>query len=307
MKRVKNLFLLAGACCRRSRQWLLVFMVATAVFFLVNGLVYHFTGLYEKSSSEDTIVLVSQYLKNGGLKDLMSDGQYDATYLLAELNNTQPEDMFNYFRPVAIVVEDKSGQVLFSDLETGMLAGKYVLTSMALFSFLDDEKIAEAVKNGEVNVSMRLMADIRQDDSWKFENLDLYYAGQNVAILQRQPPMLFSDETTFPFRLGRLEDINLGGRENVTYGIGSTPFEDGVMLRAYGGSTELVGPDGTALIVRSPVVQSDFGGPVFVLRDGELELLGLVEFGDGSEALVRSMQAILDEVSGFDINLQFAK
>lgn len=288
----------------KRKIFLAVFM---AVFFIA-GIAGISAEVHQalKVSREELKAEVLQIVKEG-LGSILSDDRYDDTYLMAELKGANIYELMPYFRPVEISVIDKDNNILAQVVQTGFLADRYVLTSPAPFSALASPEIQAAMMAGEIGVDIKILPDLNKEDGWKFESIAEITVGNNVAVLQRGENLIFPAPGEFPFRMGRIEDLNLEGREDALYGIGAFPIGGGSVIHTYQGEVEFVGRDQGIIVISAQVAVSDFGGPVFALRNGELELIGLVQFGEAGKARVIGMQTIFDEIknAGFEINIKF--
>lgn len=247
-----------------------------------------------KPSAEERRAEVLQILQEGGLIEALSDGQYDDTFLLMELKGKEPEDLMTFVRPIEISIMDKDNNLLAQIVETGILIDRYILTSPAL---LATPEIQEAVAAGEISIDVKIRPDSKRDDGWKFESIGRIMVGANVVVLEREGALVFPTPVEFPFGLGRIRDLNLGGREDKLYGVGSFPLGGGKSaIHVYQGGVEFTNEDQGIIVISAFTIPSDFGGPVFALRDGEFELLGLVQFGEEGKARVIDIQTILKEI-----------
>lgn len=262
-----------------------------------------------KPSPEETRAEVLKIIQEGGLIEILSDFQYDDTYFLMELKDINLEILRDFVRPIKIsLVENKN--IFFQTVMTGLLIDRYILTSSQPFWFLFYPGVQEAIAAGVLGVEIKLSADTNREDAWKFESIEIenIIIGENVAVLERGESLNFPTPTQFPFRLGRIEDLNLGDRQDKLYGIGSFPLGEGRnALHPYEGTVEFVQKDEGIIVFSSALVDSDFGGPIFALRDGEPELIGLVQFGEGGKARAIDMRTILKELkeAGLEIDIKF--
>lgn len=237
----------------------------------------------------------------------LSDTQYDEDYLLASLKGVSPMDASPYFRPIMFTVY-QNGSMVYVDLCTGMLAGHYVYAPPVTFEPLYYREVAAAVSAGILQIDIQLVADNNQDDQWKFEKLKLVYLGATVVVFERQPPLVFPDETSLPFAQGRLEDLNTNGQPDALYGMGTFYSSgQGIFLHSYQGSAEAVMLNEGTFLCSAAVLPYDLGGPMFALRDGEMELVGFLYYGESGKAIGVGIETVLAEVAqaGFPIEVTF--
>lgn len=259
--------------------------------------------IFEPSPQEKQAELVKM-LREGALSQAQADTQYDNN--LPERYNF--EELLTVCRPFELKVVDQSGNLLYLAQGTGFLYDRYVITSAFPFLFLTDFQFQSALQSGEIGMEIRILADISQDDPWESERVEIKYLSfqTGIAILERKDPLvfLFPIPTDYPFTQGSLNDLKVA---NVVVGVGSAlTGEEFGLLRIYSGMVSAIRPNEGIIGIEAVVLPNDFGGPVFVFRDGKPELIGFLQFGEQGIGRVLDISQVLSMIraeTGLEIKI----
>ena len=256
--------------------------VLSALLFLLAGCATG-AGYYQPVPDgryDDHVYLVNpEKMSLGAVKDSIGVVITKAVFKIVKDKKESFEQMLKMFGLPEIVLQEK----IEKELEGGgvVLYGRYFLTAKHVVNnlplaarlpvgivYLPYEKSEEyylRLKNGEIAVDVKMKA--------------LYVDHKNDIALFELPAGI--GVSSFPYALGNSDDLKIG---NFTYIVG---FPRGLIVNAREGIVSaLSAPEEVASIeavaknafmISNGLNPGDSGTPVLAIRDGEYELVGLVQ------------------------------
>lgn len=233
----------------------------------------------------------------------LADGKYDTTFLMSELALTNQDDALTWTRPLLVRFIDANGEVLGGLYGMGILCGDYVISRATL---LDPRRggVTPGVVVEETNI--RLLPNPTVEDDWMVEDLDVVYSDLqfDFVLLERPTSLLIQrPEEGCGVRVGNFDELSPG---DVLFQAGHFPIG---VISVDRGVVTYVDKEQDFFYFQGTVEFTEIGGPVFALRDGKLELVGMTvgsftNYGIETKAAAVSMETILKVIkSATDIDL----
>lgn len=233
----------------------------------------------------------------------VEDDAYDNSFLETQLSGTNLDEVSRYTRPLHVQFLARDGSVVGRPtFGMGLMCGHYVVTSSVIFSAAnagveDPSQIA--------GVSVIIRTNTNFDDRGREEEVlirdfekDTLYVNpeRGFVVIPRPKTTLLPEPVGCGFPVGKLDDLS----------VGDVLLEPGFYANVvpFDLDTGVVsGTDKNAdlFVYQGTVEPSEFGSPVFAMRDGKPELVGITvssfaRFGNESKAVALSMESIVKEV-----------
>lgn len=224
-----------------------------------------------------------QPLTQNELLQAYSNEAYDYSFVPLELKGFSDSQFDPWIRPVLPALFAKDTNTLFATYEVrspAILCGKYVITSSGAF------QVAPNLNNEQLYLGAVLIwgiTETAEGNQLETENIKLVKMiltdfGIGIAILERSPskyPM--PPENTCPFPIGNTSELEPLHKLLI---LGQTKGEGtSIILPWRQGAVTYVNRNNGELKFWGSTWVHDWGSPIFALRDGNPELVGLTVGG----------------------------
>lgn len=218
----------------------------------------------------------SSGLSKEELIQLYSDGKYDLTYQPLNFKKIDLTSLTQFVRPVVPALIDGRGNAVVAaqTRAIGILWDQYIITSAGLFDTLPPNP------SSQLHLGAILIWDVLPGGLDEFETLEIVFTDKEsgVALLQRSPFSRFPlGPKEFPYKIGNSLEL----KEFVALvGTGHNHFRDrditGLLLPTKPARLSVLPNRESRFGFIGSITHYDLGGPLFALRDGEPEFIGIV-------------------------------
>lgn len=227
---------------------------------------------------------------------VLADGRYDKDYGLLEYTRRDVSELATSASPLAVIFLDSKDKILGENDSVGILCDKYVITRASLL----DQKVA-GIEDSSLVAKTRifLLVNVPARGPDDFEELEGFYINlqNDYMVLERKGNPDGKFLLPFPegcgFPVGNFNELSAG---DALYQVGSFPVGrldiDPALL-------SLTDSASSKFVFYGSPGPFDSGGPIFAIRDGHFELVGMnLGFFSvaPSKGLAISFATIVDEV-----------
>ncbi len=238
------------------------------------------------------------------LYETLKDGFYDNDYTMLSYTKRDTGELATLSRPIAVLFLDGEGQPIGREvLGMGILCETYVISRATLLN-----PIVAGITDSSLVASTRivLVANYPITSEDDLEELKGFHVNleKDYMILERQADAGRKLRAPVPegcgFPIGSVRELSAG---NALFQTGTLPA---LQSNINGAQVTFVSPDGSFIFQGAPG-RNDSGAPLFALRDGHFELVGMnIGFFSSvpSKGFAMSVEDIIKEVrktTGLDL------
>ncbi len=212
---------------------------------------------------------------------LCTDGKYDSDAVCLE---DSLEETFKsvYQLKVDVVAVTPAGaeSTIASGAGTGLLLkGGYVLTAYHLGHVSSEKLKEEGLPNLDPNAKFLARLYLQAENGREYLLTDVV-GNQKLDALISKAPKNMPKLHEYPYAIGNTNDLSVG---NITYSMGNAS-DLGVGVAEGVVSQVTIDPRvkkefGEKFRTSNPINRGDSGGPIFAVRDGKIELIGVMVAG----------------------------
>lgn len=252
-------------------------------FFVVMAMIGTGIFFYDQSqpqTKEEKRAELLSFLGSQELLEIRSDGQYDKDYNLVDLACSDPSSLTGRVRVVGVECYiytgvEKTESIVYSRTMLGYIySQEYVVVPDFLFYAFDgySGNWINVLKVEELTTKVFLLPNPDIEDNWKVEELGEVRINRELglAVIERVDPIIDVSQTEYT--IGEYEDLEIG---NVLYLAGRT--KNFVEIRPSVVTGLRSSQEGANIInFQAQRTFPEIGGLLFAVRDGKLELVGMV-------------------------------